>query len=158
MGPHKYFSYHYQIWATKIYYLYKSPNLFFLWEKPQKTDTHLLKPIATQQYFYKISNYLQKLQILFSQLFTKNPNTILAIIYKKPKIKAQYYFGNYLQKAQYYFDNSYKKLNIILTTFTKSPILFCQLLQKAQYYFDNFILASSIYIYNKKINPKLLGK
>ena len=61
-------------------------------------------------------------------------------IYKKLK----YYFDNYLQKAQYNFDNSYKKLNIILATFTKTPILFWQLLQKAQYYFGNFILESSI--------------
>ena len=53
----------------------------------------------------------------------ESSNTILAIIYKKPK----YYFDNYLQKP-----------NIILATTYKSLILFWQLFTKAQYYFDIF--------------------
>ena len=36
LGPHKYFSYHYQNWTTKLYHLYKGPHSFILWAKSKK--------------------------------------------------------------------------------------------------------------------------
>ena len=59
-------------------------------------------------FFYKISNYLQKAQILFWQLFTKSSNTILAPSIKKPKTigqtiilpKPKYYLAKELYYAQ----------------------------------------------------------
>ena len=36
LGLHKYFSYHYQKWTTKLYHLYKGPNSFILWAKSKK--------------------------------------------------------------------------------------------------------------------------
>ena len=83
----------------------------------------LNKSVATRQYFYKISNYLQKAQIifwhpftktqiLFWHLFTKNSNNILTLIYKIP--------------------------NTILAPIYESLILYWQLFTKAQYYFSIF--------------------
>ena len=42
LGPHKYLSYHYQNWATKLCHLYKSPNSFTLWANPKKPNKTLL--------------------------------------------------------------------------------------------------------------------
>ena len=47
LGPHKYFLYNYQSWATKLYHLYKSPNSFILLVKPKKPYKPITKSVAT---------------------------------------------------------------------------------------------------------------
>ena len=139
LSLHKYFSYHYQNWATKLYCLYINSNLFILWAKHKKPNKTLLKarcymaplkPVATQ--YPKVRCYITLLQspllhnnILQNlKLFIK-ANIILATIYKKLK----YYFGNYSQNP-----------NTTLVTIYKSPILFWQLFTKMpKYYFGNYL-------------------
>ena len=143
---HKYLSYHYQNWATKLYHLYKKPKLIYLVGKIQKAQQNsLTNPVAT--WHPKAYCYMALLQtrcytaLLLSPLLHGNIFTKSQTSYKKPK----YYFGNYLQKAQilfwqfftkaqYYFSNYLQKPNIILATTYKSPILSCNYLQKPKYY------------------------
>ena len=85
-------------------------------------------------FFYKISNYLQKAQILFWQLFTKDPNIILVTIYKSSILFWQLFT---------------KSSNTILAPSIKKPKTIGQtiILPKPKYY-----LAKELY-YAKK--PKL---
>ena len=51
LGPHKYFSYHYQNWAIKLYYLYKKLKLIYQYDNLYKVRCHMTsitKPIATR--------------------------------------------------------------------------------------------------------------
>ena len=113
----------------------KDLNSFTLWAKPKKPNKTFLqspllhdaskslllydtlKPVATWQYFYKMS----KGPILLWHLFTK----------------AQYYFGIYLQKPKYY-----KNPILFWHLFTKAQYYFGTYLQKPKYYFDknNYII------------------
>ena len=43
LGLYKYLSYYYQKWAAKLCHLYKSPNSFTLWAKPEKPNKTLLQ-------------------------------------------------------------------------------------------------------------------
>ena len=89
----------------------------------------LNKSVATRQYFYKISNYLQKAQIIFWHLFTK-----AQILFWHLFTKAEYYIGNYLQKP-----------NIILKSFIKKPKTIGQtiILLKPKYYLAKIITLCS---------------
>ena len=64
LGPHKYFSYHYQDWATKLYHLYERPYSFILWAKPKKpnkfitTTWHSLQNSLLDGTYYKICYYM----------------------------------------------------------------------------------------------------
>ena len=93
-----------------------------------KSPNTILSTICKNSKYY-FSNYLQKVQILFWQIF----------------IKTQYYFGNYLQKP-----------NTILTTIYESPILFWQLLTKAQYYFGNYLQKPNIILTSFIKKPKTI--
>ena len=42
--PQKYFTYHYQCWATKLCHLNKSPYPFILWAKSKKPNKFIIKP------------------------------------------------------------------------------------------------------------------
>ena len=158
LSLHKYFSYHYQNWATKLYCLYINSNLFILWGKHKKPNKTLLKgrcymaplkPVATQH--PKVHCYVTLLQspLLHSnilqnlKLFIK-VNIILATIYKKLK----YYFGNYSQNP-----------NTTLVTIYKSPILFWQLFTKMpKYYFGNYIQKPNIILVTLQKAQYYFGK
>ena len=53
LGPHKYLSYHYQNWVTKLYHLYKNSNSFILWAKPKKPNKTLYKAHCYTTPYYK---------------------------------------------------------------------------------------------------------
>ena len=177
LSLHKYFSYHYQNWATKLYCLYINSNLFILWAKHKKPNKTLLKgrcymaplkPVATQH--PKVHCYMTLLQspLLHSnilqnlKLFIK-VNIILATIYKKLK----YYFGNYSQnpnttlvtiyKSPILFWQLFTKTQYYFGNFTKSPILFWQLLQRTQYYLATLYKKPNITLATFYQNPKPLG-
>ena len=84
-------------------------------------------------FFYKISNYLQKAQILFWQLYTKSPNIILVTIYKSPILFWQLFT---------------KSSNIILAPFSKNP----KLLGKQLFYINPNIIWQKNYIMLKAQN------
>ena len=96
-----------------------------------KSPNTILSTICKNSKYY-FSNYLQKSQILFWQIF----------------IKTQYYFGNYLQKS-----------NTILTTIYKSPMLFWQRsntilahsIQKAQDHWANNYSTKAQILFDKII-------
>ena len=84
---------------------------------PLLHDT-LTKSVATRQYFYKISNYFYKSQILIWHLFTEAQILFLATTHKSPNVDLTPIF--------------YKAQILIWHLFTKAQILFWQLFHKAQ--------------------------
>ena len=117
-GPHKYFSYYYQNWTTKLYHLYESPYPFILSTKPKRHNQSITKLVATQHplqslllhntYYKAQEKYLAifvKAQVCTWQYFTKSENII-----KSPNTT----FGNILSKTQILFWQHFTKNSLLL--------------------------------------------